>query len=50
MRRKRYKDDDMLDAIRQRVVTFEPAQQEYLLYVFHMLMDKFPIKDRKDWR
>lgn len=34
---------DMLDDIRQRVITFEPAQQEYLLYVFHMLMDKFPI-------
>lgn len=32
------------DAICQRINTFDPVQQEYLLYVFHMLMDKFPTK------
>lgn len=36
--------NDMFDAICQRINTFDPVQQEYLLYVFHMLMDKFPTK------
>lgn len=36
--------NDTITAICQRLITFEPIQQDYLLYVFHMLMDKFPTK------
>ncbi len=34
--------NDMLNAISQKINTFEPVQQDYLVYVFHMLMEKFP--------
>lgn len=33
--------NDTLDDICRRINTFEPMQQNYLLSVFHMLMEKF---------